>query len=88
MLQGVVMQPVLRQRLRSLMATRMIWAVGDRESCVRDADIVVGPSRLNEPTQLLKTAWLKPSALVIAYGTLSGLELSQTDIMDKVVIDH
>lgn len=70
------------------MAIRMIWAVNDRQSCVRDADIVVEPSRLTEPTPLLKTAWLKPSALAIPYDTLSALELSQTDTINKVVVDH
>jgi ornithine cyclodeaminase len=59
----------------------------DWESCVRDADIVVEASRLPEPTPMLKTAWIKPGALVIPYGTMSAVELSLTDIMSKVVVD-
>ena len=51
------------------------------------ADIVVEASRLLEPTPLLKTAWIKPGALVMPYGTMSALELSLTDIMSKLVVD-
>jgi ornithine cyclodeaminase/alanine dehydrogenase-like protein (mu-crystallin family) len=59
----------------------------DWESTVQGADIVVEASRLPEPRPLLKTAWVKPGALVIPYGTMSAVELSLTDIMDKVVVD-
>ena len=59
----------------------------DWEACVRGADIVVEASRLAEPTPLLKTEWIKKGALVIPYGTMSAVELSLTDIMDKVVVD-
>lgn len=51
------------------------------------ADIVVEASRLREPTPLLKTGWIKPGALVVPYGTMSAVELSLTDIMDKLVVD-
>ncbi|WP_427183342.1 ornithine cyclodeaminase family protein [Bordetella bronchialis] len=64
-----------------------VSVVDDWESCVRDADIVVEASRLPEPTPLLKTAWIKPGALVMPYGTMSAVELSLTDIMSKVVVD-
>jgi alanine dehydrogenase len=59
----------------------------DWEHCVRGADIVVEASRLTEPTPLLLTEWIAPGALVIPYGTMSAVELSLTDIMDKVVVD-
>jgi len=59
----------------------------DWESCVRGADIVVEASRLNQPEPLLKTSWIKPGALVVPYGTMSAVELSLTDIMDKLVVD-
>ena len=59
----------------------------DWESTVRGADIVVEASRLDEPQPLLKTAWIEPGALVVPYGTMSAVELSLTDIMDKVVVD-
>ncbi len=64
-----------------------VKVVDDWESCVRDADIVVEASRLPEPTPLLKTAWIKPGALVMPYGTMSAVELSLTDIMSKVIVD-
>ena len=66
---------------------KQVLAVDSWERCVRDADIVVEASRLPEPQPLLKTAWVKPGALVVPYGTMSAVELSLTDIMDKVVVD-
>lgn len=66
---------------------KKITVTEDWESCVRDADIVVEASRLNEPTPLLKTEWIKKSAFVVPYGTMSAVELSLTDIMDKMVVD-
>jgi alanine dehydrogenase len=62
-------------------------AVVSWEECVRDADIVVEASRLTQPEPLLKTAWIKRGALVVPYGTMSAVELSLTDIMDKMVVD-
>jgi ornithine cyclodeaminase len=66
---------------------KVVTAVDSWESCVRDADIVVEASRLPEPQPLLKTEWIKPGALVMPYGTMSAVELSLTDIVDKVVVD-
>jgi ornithine cyclodeaminase len=62
-------------------------AVAGWEDCVRGADIVVEATRLAAPEPLLKTEWIKRGALVIPYGTMSAVELSLTDIMDKVVVD-
>ena len=59
----------------------------DWESTVRDADIVVEASRLERPEPLLRTEWIKPGAFVVPYGTMSAVELSLTDIMDKLVVD-
>ncbi len=64
-----------------------VTVCADWESCVRGADIVVEASRLVRPEPLLKTAWIKPSALVVPYGTMSAVELALTDIMDKMVVD-
>jgi alanine dehydrogenase len=66
---------------------KRVVAVGDWETCVRDADIVVEASRLSAPQPLLKTEWIKHGALVVPYGTMSAVELSLTDIMNKVVVD-
>jgi ornithine cyclodeaminase len=64
-----------------------VVATADWRSCVEGADIVVEASRLEKPTPLLKTEWIKPGALVVPYGTMSAVELSLTDIMSKVVVD-
>lgn len=64
-----------------------IKVADDWESCVRGADIVVEASRLEKPQPLLKTAWIDKGACVIPYGTMSAVELSLTDIMDKMVMD-
>ena len=64
-----------------------VIATEDWRSCVEGADIVVEASRLNEPTPLLKTEWIKPGAFVVPYGTMSAVELSLTGIMSKMVVD-
>jgi alanine dehydrogenase len=64
-----------------------VVATADWESCVRGADIVVEASRLDAPMPMLKTAWIKPGAFVVPYGTMSAVELSLTDIMSKLVVD-
>lgn len=66
---------------------KTVKATDDWESCVRGADIVVEASRLAKPEPLLKTSWIKKGACVIPYGTMSAVELSLTDIMDKIVMD-
>jgi ornithine cyclodeaminase len=64
-----------------------VTATEDWESCIKGADIVVEASRLEKPTPLLKTEWIKQGALVVPYGTMSAVELSLTDIMAKIVVD-
>ena len=66
---------------------KKVIVTDDWESCVRGADIVVEASRLPEPTPMLKTAWIAKGAFVVPYGTMSAVELSLTDIMDKMVVD-
>jgi len=66
---------------------KKVTAIEDWRSCVEGADIVVEASRLEQPTPLLKTEWIKPGALVVPYGTMSAVELSLTDIMAKIVVD-
>ncbi len=66
---------------------REVRAVSSWEECVRGADVVVEAARLTEPEPLLKTAWIAPGALVIPYGTVSAVELSLTEVMDKIVVD-
>jgi alanine dehydrogenase len=83
-----------RQESREAFAARLaadlgkpVTATADWQSCVEGADIIVEASRLNAPEPLLKTAWVKKGAFVVPYGTMSAVELSLTDIMDKLVVD-
>ena len=64
-----------------------VRVMDDWESTVRGADIVVEASRLPEPAPMLKTEWIGKGAFVVPYGTMSAVELSLTDIMDKMVVD-
>jgi alanine dehydrogenase len=66
---------------------KAVIVTDDWESCVRGADIVVEASRLPKPEALLKTAWIRKGAFVVPYGTMSAVELTLTDIMDKMVVD-
>lgn len=84
----------MRAESRMAFARRMSQDLGKEvipvdswEGCVRGADIVVEATRLAQPQELLKTEWIMPGSLVIPYGTMSAVELSLTDIMDKVVVD-
>ena len=66
---------------------KTVVAFDNWHDTVVGADIVVEASRLREPTPLLKTAWIKPGAFVVPYGTMSAVELNLTDIMSKLVVD-
>ena len=55
--------------------------------CLDGADILVEASRLGAPEPLFRTEWVKPGAFVVPYGTMSAVEFSLTDIMDKIVVD-
>jgi len=66
---------------------RPVRVCDDWEQVVRGADIVVEAARLEQPEPLLRTEWVKPGALVVPYGTMSAVELSLTDVMDKLVVD-
>jgi ornithine cyclodeaminase len=66
---------------------KKITVTEDWHSCIEGADIVVEASRLERPEPLLRTEWIKKSAFVVPYGTMSAVELSLTDIMDKIVVD-
>lgn len=64
-----------------------VAATADWRSCVEGADIVVEASRLSQPAPMLRTGWIRRGALVVPYGTMSAVELSLTDVMDKIVVD-
>ncbi|MEM8648255.1 MAG: ornithine cyclodeaminase family protein, partial [Pseudomonadota bacterium] len=57
------------------------------KDCLLGADIMVEASRLIEPEPHFKTEWITPGTLVVPYGTISAVEYSLTDIMDKIVMD-
>ncbi len=83
-----------RPESRSAFADRLrhdlgkaVVATDDWQTCVVGADIVVEASRLPEPAPLLETAWIKPGALVVPYGTMSAVELDLLDGASKVVVD-
>ena len=83
-----------RAESREPFATRLsedlgkpVRAVATWEACLAGAHIQVEASRLDRPEPLFKTAWVAPGNLVIPYGTMSAVEHSLTDVMDKVVVD-
>jgi len=57
------------------------------QACLEGADIQVEAARLAAPEPLFRTAWVKPGNLIVPYGTMSAVELSLTDVMDKIVVD-
>jgi alanine dehydrogenase len=74
------------RRLREDLDTPVVVSE-DWESCVRGADIVVEATRLERPEPLLRTEWIAEGSFVVPYGTMSAVELSLTDVMDKIVVD-
>jgi alanine dehydrogenase len=74
------------ERLSADLGKRVV-AVDSWQACLEGTDIMVEASRLDRPEPLFKTAWIRKGALVIPYGTMSAVELSLTDIMDKMVMD-
>ena len=83
-----------REESRTSFAERLSRDLGkeivvtdDWQSCVEGADIVVEASRLDKPTPMLKTEWIKKGGFVVPYGTMSAIELSLTDVMTKLVVD-
>lgn len=66
---------------------KKVVATDDWQSCLEGADIMVEASRLVEPAPMFKTKWIKKSALVMPYGTMSAVEDDILDGMDKVLVD-
>lgn len=78
----------LGRRLSDELGERIrVVVTEDWQSAIEGADIVIEASRLIAPEPLLKTAWIKRGALVMPYGTMSAVELSLTDVMDKILMD-
>lgn len=66
---------------------KTIVVADDWRSCLEGADIMVEASRLDSRAELLKAAWMRPGCLLVPYGTVSALELSIADVVDKLVVD-
>ena len=64
-----------------------VQAVATPEEAMAGADIMVEASRLKVPEVLLRTEWVTPGSLVVPYGTVSAVDLSLTEVMDKIVVD-
>ncbi|RMD64301.1 MAG: ornithine cyclodeaminase family protein [Alphaproteobacteria bacterium] len=64
-----------------------VRAVDSWQACLEGADIQVEAARLPAPAPLFRTAWVKPGNLVVPYGTMSAVELSLSDVADKIVVD-
>ena len=77
--------PAFADRLRHDLG-KPIVVTDNWQSCLEGVGILVEASRLPAPQVHFKTAWIKPGALVIPYGTMSAVEDDITDVMDKVVV--
>jgi len=83
-------RPESRRAFADRLATELgkpVVAAESWEECLRGADVIVEASRLERPEPHLLTNWVEPGCLVVPYGTMSAVELSLTDVMDKVVVD-
>jgi ornithine cyclodeaminase len=83
-----------RPESREAFAERLIETLGKPvtvcdtiEETVGGADVVVEATRLTKPEPILRTEWLEDAGLVMPYGTMSAVELSLTDLVDKVYVD-
>jgi alanine dehydrogenase len=74
------------QRLREELG-KPVQTVATAEAALDGADIMVEATRLTVPTVLLRTEWVAPGTLVVPYGTISAVDLSLTEVMDKIVVD-
>lgn len=64
-----------------------VRAVATSQEALEGADIMVEATRLTKPEPLLLTEWVTPGCFVVPYGTISAVELSLTEVMDKIVVD-
>ena len=74
------------EQLRAEISTP-VRVVASAAEAFDGADILVEATRLTQPEPLLRTAAVKPGALVVPYGTVSAVEIDLLDVMDKVLVD-
>ena len=65
-----------------------IRVCADAASTLDGADVLVEASRLNEPEALVRKEFLRPGTFLVPYGTISALELTLLDAVDKLVVDN
>jgi ornithine cyclodeaminase len=83
-------RPESRERFAAEMSQQLGKSVTVKtttEATVRDADIVIDASRLVEPQILVRDAWVKPGALMQAYGAVASTERSLPFTVDKMIVD-
>jgi ornithine cyclodeaminase len=66
---------------------KKIRVMDNCEQTVRDADIIIDASRLVRHEVLVDEAWVKPGALLQAYGAVLTVSPSLPVIADKFVVD-
>jgi ornithine cyclodeaminase len=57
------------------------------QDCLQGGDIMIDATMLRAHETHFRTEWIKPGALVIAFGIKSSFELNITEYMDKTVVD-
>jgi ornithine cyclodeaminase len=83
-------RPESRERFAAEMSEQLgkpILVKETTEDTVRDADIIIDASRLVEPKVLVEDAWVKPGALIQAYGAVASTERTLPFTVDKMVVD-
>jgi len=79
-----------RERFATEMGERLgkrVRVMDSSEQTVRDADIIIDASRLLEHEVLVDKAWVKPGALVQAYGAVLSTSPDLPMIADKFIVD-
>lgn len=74
------------ERLREELTTPVVVTTSVAET-FDGADIAVEATRLVEPASLVTPDLVAPGSLLVPYGTVSALDPSLLDVMDKVVVD-
>jgi len=71
---------VERESRRPEVLRRALTQAGDQHA-------KAGPQSTAADAERLRTEWVTPGTLVVPYGTISAVELSLTEVMDKIVVD-
>lgn len=76
----------LAQRVRSELKLDAV-AVESAQDAVRDADIVIEATRLEQPQVLIRDEWLKKDCLLVCYGWKMAVDPQIVLTASKVVVD-